>query len=103
VNKNNNLTKKEMKHYSSLINKRLLAMGLVDKIDFIASGREREFYKTLPSGLPELDPKTGKPITVMKMMPIARNTFRRNLKQLRNSPIEVIRAFLNAPLQGEKK
>ena len=100
MNKNNGLSKKDRKFFSSQIAKKLTEMGIEDKIDFISSGRVKEYYQRGLNGLPELG-EDGQPLVQRVEMPIARNTFRRTIKSLRNSDINVIMSFLNTPAASQ--
>ena len=96
------ISKKERKRVSRLITDKLLAMGVKDEITFIGSGKMGKFYKRGDDGkiITEKDKDTGKlvPKEFEVEMPIAMNVLRRTVRQLRNSPVEVINAFLDMPV-----
>lgn len=96
------ISKKEKKRVSKLITERLLAMGVKDEITFIGSGKYRTYYRKDEKGQIIMEKKDGKsvPKEFKVEMPIAMNVLRRTVRELRNSPVDVINAFLRMPLPG---
>lgn len=87
------LSKKAQKRVSKLITNKLLEMGVKDEITFIGSGKIRKFFKKDETG--KLIMEGGKPKEFEVEMPIASNTLRRTVRELRKQDLDTISAFLN--------
>lgn len=98
------ISRKEKKRVSKLITQKLELLGVKDEITFVGSGKMRKFMKKDGKGgvIMETD-KNGKRVPKMfeVEMPIAMNVMRRTVRELRNSPVDTINAFLAMPVPGK--
>ena len=100
------ISKKEKKRVSKLITEKLAALGVKDEITFVGSGKIRKYMRKDDKGqiIMEKNKDTGKmePKLFDVEMPIAMNVMRRTVRELRNSPVETINAFLSMPIPGKE-